>query len=599
MLSENMEYTSREVYEYISKQANDPIVEWKKCRASWKEFPIYQSDLEFYDRVSPTFDVSEDYVREFLEKNNDIKDNFEYKDGKLKAKIPAPTLCPEERERRRFAFRNETSLYINTCKHSCKSIISIFSPDKPNKVYDQDYWWTFARDVVNPLNDSPSFKDNYPYLLSNIPVPSRSILNNENCDYLNEVRDSKDSYMCFNCIGNDKCLYTYLWYSNDVSCVDCDAIDRCSFCYDSVQLTSCTQVFHSKKCINCSFSSYLYNCIGCNNCFNCVNLNNKSYCINNKQYTKEEYEKELKEAKKEDLTFSNICWNQTESDMSFGNELMWCKNCRFVSWLTNCENVRYTRDMQNMSDSYDSKWINSSLTIETYFTWGCHHCWFLQESRSNTDVRYSLYCHNSDHLLGCVGLQNKSYCIFNKQYTKEEYNSLAPVVISGMIRDNIRWEYFNPQLSFFGYNETIAMESYPLTKKEALERWYKWSDYESPAPVVEKFVPWEKLPKQWCKIIQEKKPDILKKILDYAIVRDVSKKPFRVTKQEIDFYLKFDLPLPTKHPNIRHQERFSKKDPTMMHLIHCDSCGEEMLSVHLSWEWNRVLCEKCFYKENQ
>jgi formylmethanofuran dehydrogenase subunit E len=36
----------------------------------------------------------------------------------------------------------------------------------------------------------------------------------------------------------------------------------------------------------------------------------------------------------------------------------------------------------------------------------------------------------------------------------------------------------------------------------------------------------------------------------------------------------------------------------MMHLIHCDSCWEEMLSVHLPSEWNRVLCEKCFYKEN-
>jgi hypothetical protein len=29
-----MEYTSKEVYEYISKKTNDPIVEWKKCRAS-------------------------------------------------------------------------------------------------------------------------------------------------------------------------------------------------------------------------------------------------------------------------------------------------------------------------------------------------------------------------------------------------------------------------------------------------------------------------------------------------------------------------------------------------------------------------------------
>jgi hypothetical protein len=29
-----MEYTSKEVYEYVSKKTNDPIVEWKKCRAS-------------------------------------------------------------------------------------------------------------------------------------------------------------------------------------------------------------------------------------------------------------------------------------------------------------------------------------------------------------------------------------------------------------------------------------------------------------------------------------------------------------------------------------------------------------------------------------
>ena len=134
-----MDYTSKEVYEYVSKISDDPIEEWKKCRLSWQEFPIYQSDLDFYDKVSPIFEVSEEYAKEFLEKNSDIKGNFEYKDWKLKAKIPTPTLCPEERERRRFAFRNETSLYINTCKHSGKNIISIFSPDKPNKVYDQDF----------------------------------------------------------------------------------------------------------------------------------------------------------------------------------------------------------------------------------------------------------------------------------------------------------------------------------------------------------------------------------------------------------------------------------------------------------------------------
>jgi len=39
-----MYYTSPEVYEFISKQTNDPIVERKTCRVSGQAFAIYQSD---------------------------------------------------------------------------------------------------------------------------------------------------------------------------------------------------------------------------------------------------------------------------------------------------------------------------------------------------------------------------------------------------------------------------------------------------------------------------------------------------------------------------------------------------------------------------
>ncbi|MDR0606984.1 MAG: hypothetical protein LBG52_01220 [Candidatus Peribacteria bacterium] len=79
-------YTSRETYDFISKQTNDPIVEWKTCKVSGQPFPIYQSDVDFYDKISPTFN------------------------GK-KYQIPTPTLCPEERQRRRPIFRNERKLY--------------------------------------------------------------------------------------------------------------------------------------------------------------------------------------------------------------------------------------------------------------------------------------------------------------------------------------------------------------------------------------------------------------------------------------------------------------------------------------------------------
>lgn len=74
-----MQYTSKEVYEYICKECGDSIIERKKCYISGQDFPIYKSDLEFYNKVSPTFEVSESYAKEFLEKNSDVKDNFEYK----------------------------------------------------------------------------------------------------------------------------------------------------------------------------------------------------------------------------------------------------------------------------------------------------------------------------------------------------------------------------------------------------------------------------------------------------------------------------------------------------------------------------------------
>ncbi len=75
-----MQYTSKEVYEYISKKNNDPIVKRRKCETSGQDFAIYQSDVEFYDKVSPKFEVSPEYAKKFLEEHKDIAEHFEYID---------------------------------------------------------------------------------------------------------------------------------------------------------------------------------------------------------------------------------------------------------------------------------------------------------------------------------------------------------------------------------------------------------------------------------------------------------------------------------------------------------------------------------------
>jgi len=106
---------SQALHQHIAQKFNDPILEWRNCSISGTVFPIYQSDHKFYQKVSPSF-------------------------GGEKCLIPYPTLCPSERERRRFLFRNQRKLYKRTCDATGKSIISMYDEESPYKVYDYNYW---------------------------------------------------------------------------------------------------------------------------------------------------------------------------------------------------------------------------------------------------------------------------------------------------------------------------------------------------------------------------------------------------------------------------------------------------------------------------
>ena len=86
-------------------------------------------------------------------------------------------------------------------------------------------------------------------------------------------------------------------------------------------------------------------------------------------------------------------------------------------------------------------------------------------------------CHHCQDCFGCVGLKNKSYCIFNKQYSKQEYNELVPKIIEHMKKPlpnpllggegtSERGEFFPAKYSPYAYNETNAYDYFPLSRKE-------------------------------------------------------------------------------------------------------------------------------------
>jgi len=88
----------------------------ESCKQCDCKFEITEDDLKIYDKISPVF-------------------------SGVKYSVPAPTLCPDCRQQRRLAFRNERKLYHRKCDLSGKEIISTYSLDSPYKIYDNCDWW--------------------------------------------------------------------------------------------------------------------------------------------------------------------------------------------------------------------------------------------------------------------------------------------------------------------------------------------------------------------------------------------------------------------------------------------------------------------------
>jgi hypothetical protein len=245
---------------------------------------------------------------------------------------------------------------------------------------------------------------------------------------------------------------------------------------------------------------------------------------------------------------------------------------------------------------------------------------------SSNDIFYSLNCHSSHDLFGCVGLRSKEYCILNKQYTKEEYQRLIPKIIEHMNttpyvdrkgRVYRYGEFFPIELSPFAYNETIAQEYFPLTKVQAEEQGYRWHEPETKEYKITKDS--QDLPVR----IQDVDDTILNEIVGCAHRGDCAHQcatAFRIIPEELSFYRKLNLPLPSLCPNCRHYERLAERNPlklwhrrcqcaggksengiytnTVSHLHHgVGHCPNEFETSYAPDRKEVVYCEQCYQAE--
>lgn len=568
--------------------------ETKICQSCKKEFVIESEDFAFYAKINVT----------------------------------APNFCSECRQKRRYSWRNERVLYRRNCDLCSKSSVTIYSPNKPYKVYCPPCWWGDGWDAGVQGHDfdftRPFFEQFYELQLQ---VPRIALLskNSINSDYTNHSGNNKNCYLSFGVFDAENVLYSANIYPGRDIC-DCYRVEKGSneLLYECMNATGCFGCQYSfliRDCINCY---YCYDAHGSSNCFMSFGLRNKQYYIRNVQYSKEEYQQTLvklnlgsHETRRklydeyvkllQEKALHRFATIEQSSGCS-GNFIFNSKNTQNSFDATDAEDSRHIIVAPDVKDSMDAYHFGfkCELIYESHALVRAYNNLFCHLSYDNSNISYCDSCHNSENLFGCVGIRKKKYCIFNKQYTEEEYKVLKEKIITHMRGTHEYGEFFPVNCSPFGYNETQGNVYMPMAKTEALQRGYKWED---------------RIPGTFGK--ETKKPEAIAndiKNIDDAITKEVlvcvsCSKNYNIVPTELVLYKKMNVPIPRLCPDCRYMRRIAIRPPRKLWHRRCvcdyviyknsvnhahhpeDRCLNVFETSYAPDRPEIVYCEQCYHAE--
>ncbi len=521
--------------------------------------------------------------------------------------VPAPKSCPTCRLQRRLCERNTRSLYYRKCDLTGKQIIAQYNPECPFPVYGVDAFmgdgWsglTYGRDVDFNRPFFHQFKE-----LTAV-VPHLALFNTpgtlENSDYNNCTGYIKNCYLISESDICEDCYYSNL-LKKCKNVVDCSVCYECERCYECIDCVGCQMLRGSQDCQQCSDSFFLFNCQGCSNCIGCINQRHKQYMIWNEQYSKEDYERKKAELglngrsglksvlqraeaffeshphrallieRAESCTGDRIYDSKNAVNCFDVKDIEDCRHCQKIS--LSCKSCM---DFNSWGQNSELVYQCSACGDRTYNAKFCSTCITV------TNAEYSFECFHCKDIFGCVGLKGQQYCIFNKQYSKDEYEALRSKLIDHMRQLGEYGEYFPMDLCPFAYNESFAPDLFPMTKEEVIKCGWRWyEDHESDERYMGAHID-----------LPETIADVKKGVSKQILLCEVSKKPYKIIPQELAFYRSMDIPAPALCPDERHRRRMAKRNPYRLWQRNCGKCSKEIETTYSPERPEQIFCDDCY-----
>lgn len=604
----------KEIYEKISKETWEKIIEFKNCEYCLQDYPLYESEKKAYD-----------------------KEEFIYS-----------KICPDCTFRVCNYFLNDKYLYKRKCDKTKKDMVSIYAPGSQLKIFEsdiykkmmsEDYWLTYSKDINDDI--TLDFKN----LFLEFPKQSRDIHSwLENALYSSHTWWAKNVYLSYWVFVDCEDIYysfsVWRWCKNVFNSYK---VSWSNNIYYSSLITKSYEIIYSHNIINSNFLFFCENITNCSNCIFCCNLANKDYCIFNKQYSKEKYlviEKKIRsEIKDYDrfLYYKDLYNDFLERESI--NEACIINNSEKACWdnifdstnLSNCFYLYWTSDSCNCMNCSTFEWIKNTNLFNLIEAWPAENCiWVVSVwwwDSPSTNIYFSQYCSwassklyycfdivSCKECIFCIWLRNKEFCILNKQYTKEDYFIKKEKIKNDLIKIWKWWDFIWFDFIKFPYNDTLAYDYFKINKiifpdweEQIIDKNSYWTveilsdDFISDATI--DFWSWKKhnikwrtkdreinIPSQAETINAKDLPntfevdeDILKKV----IICEKSQRPFKIMPLELEFIKKRNLPIPRIHYELRTEELLKKRPIWKLHLRKSSKDWEEILSVFdkdFSWK---------------
>ncbi|MEK7105374.1 MAG: hypothetical protein AAB865_01690 [Patescibacteria group bacterium] len=481
-----------------------------------------------------------------------------------KFNVPPSKYSPLARWRILAGFGSAAQYWNNKDPRTGKTMIAASHPSSGVKVIPDADW--YASDFSNiTRDDDPSrsvfatireLETSVPFMaFRNTVPPVNSIaavsLGDENSYF---VLASRSKNSCFGINAVD--------VEDSVEISQGNNISQSFNVSHSIRIFNSTVVMESQDCMNCQF---IFDCRNCENCFMATNKRNKRFVFCNEQLTEDEYRRRMSEI---DLTCRStfLKWRD-ELYRRVREEAVWPENFNdqaenssgeYLTRVTNCRdcftNVSGCHDQYRCAFTFDDTYENA-YCFGVYS--GANNVYgsclsprssqirFSYLSVQSQNLEYCIHCYNCENCFGCVGLQRKKFCIFNKQYTEDEYWKKLDEIKCRMLDAGEYGEYFPLSMSPMCFLDSGAAQYMLADAEDAKQLGAQSFEPESNGAAGEDL----------SGTVMKHSSDIPDCLADFKseewvgkpVFDDHMQRRFTFLPQEIAFYQKMKLPPPAGH----------------------------------------------------